>query len=868
MANHRARRLTVRLTAAGFGCALTWLGVAPSVSDAVPLPTECTASGPTVTCTYTDVGEHAFSVPAVVASVTLSAAGAQGGPSDTGSPGGPGGTASRTYAVPVGVTTLYAEVGGVGSISRGGAAAGGANGGGAAGALNNFGATTYGASGGGASDVRTGAAGDARSLGTRLVVGSGGGASCRNSSGGGPGQPGTTFYNGDVAGGGGTDTAGGSAGGGNATAGGPGTGGDGATPIPPPVSNLGGGCGGGGGFFGGGGGHGESGSGGGGSNYAPNGTTGSATTSARVVISYSRIATALATSATFLVPIGQTASDVASFPGPAGTYTGTVTFTAYGPDDARCLGTPAFVSDPMPVRPGATVDVAAAQFVPSALGSYRWIASYSGDAAHAPATDLCNAPKEETAVTQTRPRVATTAQASASAGGTATDRAILDGAFQPTGTVTFDLFDPSDPQCVGTPFATSTVPVSNSQADSGPVALAGVGTYHWRASYSGDANNTGATEACGNSGETTVVGQATPTLSTTATDSTAGGSVQDTATLSGGYQLTGRLDFTLFGAGDPSCTGTPVDTINVSANGAGRYQFGAIPVTDAGNYHWIVRYSGDANNAAVTGACGVVGETSIVAKATPTLSTRATGGGTAGATVSDTATVSGGFHPSGTLTFARYGPDDPTCTGRAVQTATVTVTGDGTYPSGVQAVIGACGDAGETSVVDPADPGLTTHASGGVAAGGVITDTATLHGYRPTGTLTFIAYGPADTSCTGTPVGHSTRTVSHSGSVTSAAITASAAGTYRFVVHYSGDVNNLAATSTCGATNESVLATAAAAASHPVTSQPVASTPLASSTPVATTGTPDRELTLLGAAALLLGVGLSFAGRRRAQRRS
>jgi hypothetical protein len=52
-----------------------------------------------------------------------------------------------------------------------------------------------------------------------------------------------------------------------------------------------------------------------------------------------------------------------------------------------------------------------------------------------------------------------------------------------------------------------------------------------------------------------------------------------------------------------------------------------------------------------------------------------------GGTVSDTATLAGGNSPTGTITFALYGPDSD-CSGAAVFSATVTVNDNGVYPSG------------------------------------------------------------------------------------------------------------------------------------------------------------------------------------------
>jgi hypothetical protein len=103
-------------------------------------------------------------------------------------------------------------------------------------------------------------------------------------------------------------------------------------------------------------------------------------------------------------------------------------------------------------------------------------------------------------------------------------------------------------------------------------------------------------------------------------------------------------------------------------------------------------------------------------------------------------------------------------------------------------------------------PSLSTQASPGVPLGGAVTDTATLAGgNNPTGTMTFNLYGPGETpNCAGTPVTTSTVNVSGNGSYASASFTPPGAGTYYWTASYSGDTNNAAATSSCGASGESV----------------------------------------------------------------
>lgn len=96
-------------------------------------------------------------------------------------------------------------------------------------------------------------------------------------------------------------------------------------------------------------------------------------------------------------------------------------------------------------------------------------------------------------------------------GGTISATATLTGTAGPEGSITFDLFGPSDPGCSGTPMSSSSVPV----AGNGTYASAGVvvslpGNYHWTSSYGGDADNAPGASAC--SAPTAAVNVAPPPL--------------------------------------------------------------------------------------------------------------------------------------------------------------------------------------------------------------------------------------------------------------------------------------------------------------------------------------------------------------------
>ena len=92
--------------------------------------------------------------------------------------------------------------------------------------------------------------------------------------------------------------------------------------------------------------------------------------------------------------------------------------------------------------------------------------------------------------------------------------------------------------------------------------------------------------------------------------------------------------------------------------------------TVAGTYSWNATYSGDPNN----NPANASPEPTVVSRASPGLSTTASPGGVAGTTLTDIAHLSGGYFPSGTITFMLTATS-----GLTVDTETVTANGNGTY---------------------------------------------------------------------------------------------------------------------------------------------------------------------------------------------
>jgi hypothetical protein len=93
------------------------------------------------------------------------------------------------------------------------------------------------------------------------------------------------------------------------------------------------------------------------------------------------------------------------------------------------------------------------------------------------------------------------------AGGSISDQATLAGGINPSGTITFNLFAPSDGSCASSIFTSVKTVTGNATYTSDSFTASSAGTYLWVASYSGDANNPSAATSCGD--ETVVVTLAT-----------------------------------------------------------------------------------------------------------------------------------------------------------------------------------------------------------------------------------------------------------------------------------------------------------------------------------------------------------------------
>ncbi|MEY2516412.1 MAG: hypothetical protein QOJ89_3770, partial [bacterium] len=569
--------------------------------------------------------------------------------------------------------------------------------------------------------------------------------------------------------------------------------------------------------------------------YGGDASNNAASTTCGDAVTVTKATPSIQTNASAAVAIEGQITDSATLVGEFGPTSGSVTFRLYGPADVICAEAAVFTSA-VPIGEDGTVT--SQSFTVPAPGTYRWVASYGGDANNDGASGACDDPGESVSVAKRSPSITANASPGVTIGGQVTASATLVGERNPAaGSMTFGAYGPGDSTCSGAAAFSVTIAIgSDGTADSAPFTPATAGTYRWIASYGGDANNAPATGACNDVGTTVVIAKAQPAIATTGSAGVMiGGRVTDSATLSGEHNpVGGDVTFRLYGPADATCMGAVVFTTTAAIDPDGTVTSSGVTPLAVGTYRWIASYSGDANNEATSGGCNDPGETVVVAKRSPTLSTSASASVAVGGTITDRATLTGELYPTtGDVTFRLYGPGDQTCAGTPLRSSTVAILADGTATSpgyvtsmpgtyrwiagyggdaNHLANAGACNDPDEAVTVTKASPSIVTNASAAVAVGGRITDSATLVGeFGPaTGDVTFRLYGAQDATCSASAIFQSVVTISGDGTATSQAFSPPSPGTYRWVASYSGDAHSAAAVGACNDPGESVTVTKAA----------------------------------------------------------
>jgi uncharacterized protein YunC (DUF1805 family) len=287
--------------------------------------------------------------------------------------------------------------------------------------------------------------------------------------------------------------------------------------------------------------------------------------------------------------------------------TGTINYTVY--EDSKCEGS-AVATEEVGVEEG---NVPASKKVSLEPGTYYWQVEYSGDILNPPATTTCGTEiayvvtptsltmslageGEEGEEIEVREGASVAAQASLS--GT--------NAANAGGYLKFEVF--SDSEC------TELVSAGDVEVEEGVIPPLGEevlppGTYYWRAVFTGDGVNQGATSACGAAEE--VVTAPITTILTSGEQSGEsievgeGASVSDQATLHGpsASKATGTIAYAVYA--DEDCKElvakageVKVEGTSIPASEEKKLEAGAI-------YYWQAAYSGDESNPPATSPCGV-----------------------------------------------------------------------------------------------------------------------------------------------------------------------------------------------------------------------------------------------------------------------
>lgn len=386
-----------------------------------------------------------------------------------------------------------------------------------------------------------------------------------------------------------------------------------------------------------------------------------------------------------------------------------------------------------------------------------------------------------------------------------------------TGEISFEVFGSNDPTCAGTALAQSSATVSGEgqylSEDFEPPAA---GPYYWTARYSGDGNGNEPAEAV--CGATSNVSKESPEMTGSASSGTLGETIHDEVTLSGGFSPSGEVAFSVYGPNDTACE-TPLKTTTATVADEEATSADFTP-QQAGKFRWSANYKGDANNEPFLLGCEVSGQTSSVAKASPGLTGTANSTVVVGGTITDQATLSGGFTPGGQILFRAYGPGDATCGTTPAYEATVVVKGNGSYsPAGFSPGPGVyrwtaeyegdgnnetaglgCNASGQSSTVTKATLGLTGSASSGVVGTNIHDSVTVTGGFSPSAEVTFSVYAPGDTTCA-TALDTTTAPIAGA-KATSDDFLAEQAGDFRWEASYPGDANNEAAELPCNSANQ------------------------------------------------------------------
>jgi hypothetical protein len=397
-------------------------------------------------------------------------------------------------------------------------------------------------------------------------------------------------------------------------------------------------------------------------------------------------------------------------------------------------------------------------------------------------------------------------------------------------------------RCDAAPASTAPFTVSRSGTIGTPVArMSKPGWYTYQLVIAGDADFAPVTTPCGVPAETFLV-QRQPKVTTTVSSALTrpGTPITDTVLVEGLVDERATVTASLFGPFATReairCDTTPIWTGTIDAQGDGTHVTDPFTLTVGGYYVYRESIAPTDFVRAFEAPCGEVSETTI-AVGTPTITTLISAQQTSpGATITDTARVSGLGALAATVNVELWGPfptrEAISCVGTPYWTGTFPANGDGSYTTApvtlnragyytyresilateaFGAVQTVCGEGAETTIAVAQPVVATTVSNEVVRAGTAIFDRIKVSGLGRTPVeIDVELFGPFATRaamrCTGTPLWRGTVNAAGNGTVRSPNVTIDRVGFYTYRERIAGSDVVTKTTTECGLAEESSLA--------------------------------------------------------------
>ena len=345
--------------------------------------------------------------------------------------------------------------------------------------------------------------------------------------------------------------------------------------------------------------------------------------------------------------------------------------------------------------------------------------------------------------------------------------------------------------------------------------------------------------------ETTAVSKSKLLVSSVAAPAelTAGGTSTDKVTIAGAadtfkVQVTAKLFGPFRSRNGIRCEGTPAWQGTWRTSGSGTTITKGVTLEEPGWYVYQHTIPSDANHIGLTTPCGDLEERVKVVAAPKVTTVVSAQTAEIGAEISDTVKVEGLAGERATIAVALYGPfasrDAIACTGTPVWEGTLTVTGDGEYPTEVtkltvpgfytyrekltggefvKPVENECGEALETTIVT-GQPNVHTEVSDQTTTpGATITDKVVVTGLGAlSGAVNVKLFGPfasrSAIACTGTPLWKGTVVANGDGTYRTTPVKLEKVGYYTYQESLAETPQYAAFEGKCGETAETTIARA------------------------------------------------------------